>query len=512
MKHLKWALCLAVMALTSGAVFNQEAGKDKADDKAKKADKEPADKPATHTVAKKPFKLEVSASGILSSPDSVEISYRPQPLLHPPEGQNPLVVKEVARHGTSVKKGDLLIAFDTTKLKAVIANAESDQAVLEANIKLAAEELPLQEKSNPLEMALAETAKKRADEELKYFLETGRPQAEKEANYMVKTMKFYVEYTEEELAQLKKMYKSNDLTESTERMVLRRQQHMVERMQFWYQSAIIDRDYALKYTLPNREKALKDDQARTTLALERTQKTTMPNLTQKQTSLVKQRLDYAEAADRLAKLRKDLAAMTITAPMDGVVYHGRFFQGTWTTADGADSKLMAGAQAQADKVLLTVLKPRASEILLTIDEKDAYLLKPDSKGTAKLTARPERRLPVRVASVSATPIAPGKFAALVRIEDEAADGDLVAGLACSVKFTAYARKDAITVPNKCIHEEDGKDFVYILTVGTIYQKREVAVGRSDGTNTEILSGLREKEHVLLDDPTENTKLKEKGAP
>ena len=82
----------------------------------------------------------------------------------------------------------------------------------------------------PIELAAAEFAKKRADEELKYFLDLGRPQAEKEANLMVKYVKFYLEYAEEELAQLKKMYKSNDLTESTERMILRRQQQQVERI------------------------------------------------------------------------------------------------------------------------------------------------------------------------------------------------------------------------------------------------------------------------------------------
>lgn len=505
MKYVKWAACFAVLALCGGAVFNQEAGKDKD----KKPDKDADAKPATHKVAKKPFKIELSATGILSADEGAEISYRPQPMLRPAEGQNPLTVKQVAAHGTKVKKGDVLLTFETTKMSEVILNAEMEQGLLEASIKLAQEELPLQEKAAPLELAAAETAKKRADEELKYFLDIGRPQTEKEANLSLKYVKFYVEYAEEELVQLKKMYKANDLTEETERMILRRQQHAVERAQAYYQSAVIERDYLFKFALPYKEKALKDDQARSTLLLEKARKTLSPWLVQKQTALAKMRHDFAAESDRLAKLRKDLAAMTITAPMNGVVYHGRFHQGNWTVAESVETRLMPGATVQPDKVLLTVVMPRATEVHLSIDEKEVHLLKADLKGTARLPAHPDRKLAVRVASVSAAPTAPGKFAAVVKVD--AADADLVPGLACNVKFVPYAKKDALTVPVKCIDEEGDKDVVHVLLPNGKHETRVVTVGRSDGTHTEILAGLREQEEVLLETPSAKTTAKEKGA-
>ena len=168
---------------------------------------------------------------------------------------------------------------------------------------------------------------------------------------------------------------------------------------------------------------------------------------------------------------------------------------------------MPGVTVQPDKVLMTVVKPRATEIHLSIDEKEVHLLKADLKGTAKLPALPDRKLTVRVASVSAAPTSPGKFAALVRVDG---DADLVPGLACNVKFVPYSKKDAITVPVKCVHEEDGKDVVYVLIATTHHEKREVTVGRCDAKNTEILAGLREGEQVLLEHPSAHTSLKEKG--
>ena len=503
MKYVKWAACFVVLALGGGVVFNQEVGKDKKPD-----DKSEA-KPATHKVVKKPFKIELSVSGILSAEEAVEISYRPHPMLQPADGQSSLTIKQVAAHGAKVKKGETLAVFDTTKMNEVIENAEVEQKTLLANIKLAEQELPLAEKVAPLDVALAESAKKRADEELKYFLDVAKDQTVKDANSSLKFTKFMLEYAEDELTQLKKMYKANDLTEETERMIMRRQRHYVERIAAYVESAVLERDYLLKFTLPNKEKSLKEDQAKHTLLLEKAQKSWAPWLLQKQAALIKMHHDHDKSAARLAKMVKDRTAMTITSPIDGVVYHGKFQQGTWTAADSADSKLMPGSTVSPDRVFITVLKPGPLELHLTVEEKEVHLLKPDMKGTAKLAARPDRKLSVRVAQVSAAPTAPGKFAALVRFD--AGAGDLVPGLACTVKFVPYSKKDAIAVPTKYLEEEDGKDVVHVLLPNGKHETRPVTLGRADSEQTEVLAGLREGDEVLLERPASKTTAKDKGA-
>ncbi|HZZ77722.1 MAG TPA: HlyD family efflux transporter periplasmic adaptor subunit [Gemmataceae bacterium] len=495
MRYVKWGAYALGLILFAGVAIQQEAGEGSKD---KKSDKKSADKPATYKVAKGPFKVELSFSGILSSEDASEISFRPHPMLHPPEGQSSLVVKKVVAHGAAVKKGDVLVALDTTKMDDVIANAELEQKALQLSIRLTEEELPLQEKAAPIELAAAESAKKRADEELKYFLDTGRAQAEKEAHMSVKSMKFYLEYAEEELVQLKKMYKANDLTEETERMILRRQQNQVERLSFGYQSALLDRDYTLKTTLPNKEKSLKEDQAKQTLLLEKARKTWVPWLEQKRGSLAKSKQEFANGAERLAKLAKDRAAMTITAPVDGVAYHGRFHQGNWNLSESVESKLLPGATVQPDKVLLTIVQPRAALVYVNVDEKDAHLLKADMRGMAKFVARPGRKATVRVKEISRLPSAPGKYGAVIRL-DEPSD-ELVPGLACTVKFVPYATKDALTVPTKCIFDEDDKDMVYVQQANGKHVPRTVTLGHTDGTNTEILEGLRVGDLVLLERP------------
>jgi HlyD family secretion protein len=495
---------IAVMALLGGIVYTQEPVQEK---RPKTEPPSAAAKPATYKVEKKPFKIELSVKGILEAEYTAEISYRPHLTVHPPASQGPLTIRKIVEQGATVKKGDLLVTFDTKKIDEVIDDLEKERKVLDASIKLAEEEQPLLEKSVPAEIAAAETAKKRADEDLKYFLEVGRPQAEKQIEMYVKMEKFGLEYSQEELRQLEKMYKANDLTEETEKMILRRQQNAVETASFWYQAALVERDHMLKSILPNREVLLKENQIKQELSLEKARKTLGLMATQRQVALVKMRLDRDKAAGRLEKILKDRTAMSVHSPIEGIVYHGKFHKGRWTASDSLDGKLIPNGTVYPDEVFLTVVKPRPIIVHLAIDEKDVHLLKPGLQGTAKALVNPDRKLTAQVTKLSSLPTTPGKFEAVVVLGVEAADANLMPGMACSVKFVPYSNKDALTVPTKTIHEEDDKFVVYLPGKDGKHDKREVTPGRADAEHTEIRAGLQEGDEVLLDRPGPKTSEK-----
>ncbi len=514
MTRARVVACLAVLTVFGGGVIlTQEPTKGKTDkNPGKKTAAAPKDeKPAVHKVEKQPFKIERTVKGILAAEEAAEITYRPLPSLQPPPSQGPLTVRTAVAHGARVKKGDVLVAFDGTKLDEALANLEQEKQVLEAGIELAQEELPLFEKSAPTELAAADFAKKRADQELTYFLEIGRAQAVKEIDMRVKSSKFYMEYASEELRQLEKMYKANDLTEDTEKIILRRQRNDVEMATFYYQSALLGRDYVLKYTLPSKEKLLKEAQVKQEQQLDKAQKTLGPTTVQKRATLAKMRHDQEKNAQRLEKFHKDRAAMTIRAPIDGVVYHGKFHKGRWTLADALESKLAPHGTVNPDEVFLTVVAPRPAVVYLTIDEKDVYLLKLGAKGTAKVLFDPDRKLSARVTKLATVPSTPGKYDAVVALDLGAGDDRLMPGMGCSVKFVPYSKKDALVVPSKAVHEEDDKYVVYLARTDGKPQTREVTPGRSEGGQTEILAGLREGEEIFLERPGPKGSKKGQGA-
>jgi hypothetical protein len=247
-------VCLLCLVLLGGFVFTQTPAGDPG------AGVIHIKSPGTLKVEKKPFRITLTVKGILSPAETAPISYRPHTLIPPPPSQGPVTIRTIVPHGAEVTEGTILAEFDTTKIDEVIADLEKDIHSSEAALKLAEQEQPLLEKAVPVELAAATSAKERADEDLKYFLSVDKALQQKQADFMLKTAKYYKQYAEEELRQLEKMYKANDLTEDTERMVLRRAQHRLEMEEFWLQVSIIQHDHMLKSTIPNREKALVESQ------------------------------------------------------------------------------------------------------------------------------------------------------------------------------------------------------------------------------------------------------------
>jgi multidrug efflux pump subunit AcrA (membrane-fusion protein) len=498
-----------LLAVLGGAVFTQEPSPSKKE----KPGKSPAaegPKPAAHKVEKKTFRIELTVKGILEPEETAEIAYRPHPVANQTAGQGPLTLRKIVEHGSKVHKGDVLAALDTRKIDQSIDDLEAEVKGTEANIKLAEEELPLFQKSMPVELETATRGKKRADEDLKYYLEVGRPLAEKEADFFLKSAKYALEYAQEELRQLEKMYKANDLTEETEKIILKRQRHWVERAAFWLKTAEIDHEYTFKVTLPRKEKDLREGVVKQSQLLDKAKNTLQPQAAQKQEALAKLRHEHAKHLTQLAQLRKDREAMTMAAPLDGIVYHGKFHKGQWSLAAGQESKLVVEGSVTPSEVFLTVVKARPLSVRLQVEEKDVHLLKPDLAGKATVAFDPDRKLAARVKHVSPVPAAPGKYDVLVALDG--AGPELMPGMGCSIKFVPYSKKDALVVPAGAVVEEDDKHFVTVVSKAGKKERREVTPGRSHEEQTEILSGLREGEEVLREPAEKTTPPAEKTTP
>jgi HlyD family secretion protein len=495
MTSAKLLVGLALVALLGGVVFTREEPATKKQ-KAKAA--KPAEPPskAGVKVQKKPFKIELILKGTLEAEEAAQIAVRPHPFVNPPPSQGPLTIRKIAAHGSTVHKGDLLVAFDTRKINQVISDLESDLKVSDAAIKVAEEELPIFQKEMPLTLEAAARAHKRAQENLKYFLDVDRPQTVKDMDFLLKSAAFSLEYAKEELHQLEKMYKANDLTEETEEIILRRQRHAVERATVYLKDAEIDRDYVLKISLPRKEKDLRLGLVQSGLKLEKAKNTLAPEEAEKREALAKLRHDRDKNLTRLQLLRKDREGLTILAPMDGIVYHGKFQRGQWSLTDSQEGKLFPEGTVSPDEVFLTVVKPRPLRVRLTVEEKEVHLLKVGLAGKAKVPFDPDRKLIARVVAVEPVPVAPGKYEARVALDLAGKGPELVPGMGCSITFVPYAKKDALVVPAKAVTEEDDKHFVTVVHKDGKKERREVTPGRTQGGQTEILSGLREGEEVL----------------
>ncbi len=461
------------------------------------AEKPAGEKPATHKVSPGPLRVEAAVDGVFEATHAEELALRP-------ESWAQFKILKAVEHGATVKKGEQLVWLDMHEIDDAVKDQEVSDQLAGFSAQLEREELQILEKLFPHDLTQAERTRKNAEDDLQSFLKVLRPFDERAAEQSLKMADQFVEYAAEELRQLEKMYKADDLTEETEEIILKRARNDLEQTKFFAERMKVFIDLQVKH-LP-REQAQLEDQARTQeYALQRA-KTTLPlNLAKARLALEKSKHDQERSKDRLTKLRQDRAAMKIVAPCDGVVYYGQCVRGHWATAA---TKYNPGDNLPAHAVFMTVVKPRPLSVRINVAEKELHQLKPGVEGRAVPAGYPDLRIPAKLSSISKIPVAAGSFdgTATITLPDSAAT--ITAGMACKVNFTAYHKTDALTIPPGALFSEEldpDQHYVYVSPKEGKPEKRNVQVGQKTEKKVEIVSGLKEGEEILLEDPTLKSK-------
>lgn len=93
------------------------------------------------------------------------------------------------------------------------------------------------------------------------------------------------------------------------------------------------------------------------------------------------------------------------------------------------------------------------------------------------------------------------------------DGSLHIGMTTENTITINQAKNVLSVPNLAVKTQKGKKVVRVLDDKNQPQQREIKTGLSDGTNTQVLSGLKEGEKVIISEATAADAQKElRGGP
>ncbi len=448
--------------------------------------------PKTHKVSKAPFKSELTIEGLFEPRESRAIVLRP-------ESWSELTVREAIEAGTAVQAGDRLLALDTTKLAEAIRDAEAALKTDKIELEELAAELRVLEQTTPQELAHAKRERDIAANDYKYFTETEKKLDTQQLDFMLKTYTNSLEYAKEELRQLEKMYKADDLMEETEEIIIKQQRDQVEQLGFMLDMARMHRDRTLDADLPRHEQALATAVERTKIASEKAEQTLPLAVHKLQLRMLRSKEELRRGEEKLAKLKHDLEMFTVKAPAAGVVYYGECRGGDWTHAEMAN-KLRRGGNLSAHEVLMTIVPLRPLVVRATVPEKELAQLQPGLPARVTAAAWPDVKLKAAVERVAALPDPAGKFVVWVKLDPGAVLPEgLAPGMACSVKVTTRNEPAALSLPAKSVHEADDDDrhFVHLLQDGKPVE-RDVKLGLRHDDQVEILAGLAEGDEVVLD--------------
>lgn len=451
----------------------------------------------THRVARAPFRVEAALDGVFEARRAYEIAIVP-------ELWSSFVVEKAVPHGTRVEKGQVLVAFEAKELERAIEEEEKALRLAKIALRQAEIESEIADRTSAMDLRAAERQARRASEDLERFLKIDKAYSLKSAEFSLKNAKNALEYEQEELRQLEKMYSADDLTEETEEIILKRQRDTVEAAAFRVEGAKKNRDETFEVDVPRRETDLKEAKTRGEVGLEKSKALAPLSLKRRQLELEKTRREVEKAAEKLSKLRRDRSRMEVKAPADGIVYWGRLASGFASDLSTIEAKLRKGGSVLPKETFMTVVVPSQLAVRAAVPEAELYKLQGRVRGVAVPTGFPDLEIPVALERAPLVPEGRGAFSARFRVEGDLPSPAVVPGMTCKLKLISYEKKRAIAIPARALFKPEAKDAspcVFVRKPDGSVERREVKTGRRSGDWLEVIEGLREGEEVFLEKPT-----------
>lgn len=454
---------------------------------------QPAKAPDTVKVEKGKFNIDVTMKGVIEADDIEEISIKL-------EAWTGMTVLSAVPHGTEVKKGDTLVKLDMEKFNKAYKEHDIDRELSDLTFKQAEAEFTTSQKLLPLDEALAKQAFEYSQEDYKRFLEADLPLLKRNAEFLTRSSKNFLDYAMEELKQLEKMYRADDIKEETEEIILRRQRDTVESARNNMLNSEKRASDQLKYELPRRELSMKETNERTKMNYEKSQITMPAQVRQRQLAFEKTKIDRAKAVEKFDFMKSDREKMlNIVAPCDGIVYYGKATKGQWNSST-VESKLQPKGSISSEEVFMTIIKSNKYSVRGSIDEKERPLIKTSASVRITPTMSPDNRLSGSVTSIAHAPLG-GSFDVRCKLNDST-DG-LLPGMTCSVRIMGYAKDEALTLPPSAVTFDDDTESYVVYVPGQGSEKpakTKVKIGRRSSDKVEILEGVAAGQSVLKEKP------------
>lgn len=500
----RFPLCCLILSLlptTSWAEEKTERAADQAENaateeepKSTNQEEEKPEKPKlkTHQVGRQPLKIDVQLDGVFVAEQSEAVALRP-------EVWKTFTVVEVVEHGATVKKGEVLVKFDSADLEKQLEAESIQQRLSELALMELEEELPRKQKLLEIAYEQAKLAHDQLVEDIEHYKNVDRPFSVLLADQRLKSSEEDLASQEEELAQLIKMYEADDITEETEEIVLRRQRFQVERAKLYLEIQKANHKRTLNVQLPRSDESYARRLEQAELRLEEAKTAKEVGTTRGKYQLEEKRNARAKSIQRHAELLSDKALMELKAPADGIVYFGDCRDGDYSGESTLASKLKPHGSITPGTVLITIVKQRPLRVESTIKETALPDLKPGLVAEVKPGGDGNLTLAGEVSKVGAIPDGKSKFSVELDIDQDDLPSWLVAGMTCKAEVTVYENENALVVPCDLIQTDETDDeahYVMLVVEGEKPQRREVRLGRSDGIVTEVLDGLSEGDEIV----------------
>jgi multidrug resistance efflux pump len=459
-----------------------------------KKDEPKKDEPKVVAATKGPFTVSLDLAGVLDAKKQWDVEVDAE------SWGGDMEVIEAAPSGV-VTKDQVLVRFKTDKIDEAIAAAERDFGIARANFQKQQDDAKRAEDSAALAMLKAKLDLDAAETNWTRWQEYERDFRLKDQDLRLQSQRDSIADAKEELDQLEKMYKADEITEETEEIVLKRSRRDFERRKISL-AMFEKRDAAWRATdFPrdqvNAEVAIK----KARIDFERAKLATDTGLESGRLEFEKAKTAFGKQEENLGKLRRDRELFVVKAPAAGYAVRGSLSRGKWAGTEEPSATLKPESKVKPHATLFTIVEPGAVYVRSSVPEGSVFSVAEGQNAVVTPNAATKLQLAAKVARVGKVP-AGAEFE--VFFDLTTSDPRLMPGHTAKIKLTTVEKDGAITVPATAVEKgaEKGADkdsekrFVHVVAGESKPERREVEVGESSGGRTEILKGLSEGDRVL----------------
>ena len=448
---------------------------------------QPAGHDATMSVHRGTLTTAVDAQGYFEPVDALDVRIRPKAY----GGELPIA--SLVENGAAVHKGDVILQIDTTTIDKQIAAAEGEDAVSHANLTKSEADAKLGEEQDALALRMQTDTTTHAQDEVKWYENVDGPNLLAGVDLEMKGIRAFVEDQEDELNELKKMYKDDDLTNDTKDIVVKR---AVRRLEMSKAELKMDEERATKiktFIYPVQRQRVHDSAKQAEEALESLKTAQSQTKVLRDTGLKAARAAASAVDLKLSDLKADREKLAVRAPDDGVVLYGQFAGGGFNPID--PRLLRVGEHIPPQQILMTFYTPGHLRLHLDLAEQKFFALHAGLKATLTPAVFPEQKIeatcdtsPAQPVNMQQGPMYP------ITVSCRDVDAKIVPGMRANFHADAPEAQNVLLVPNSAIADS----CVWLKTEDGDREKRHVVTGKSDGKQTEIKQGLSEGDQIFVE--------------
>jgi RND family efflux transporter MFP subunit len=450
-----------------------------------------------HTVTAGPMVVQVHKDGELQAVNNIEV-------MSLVEGISTIV--QIVKEGTVVSQDDLLVELDSSAIKLRIEDTTLDLKRAESDVAAAKNVLQIQQSQNDANLEAAQVDVELAKLSVRQYEEGTHPDEMATAETNLRMARITVANKEDDLKQVRELFAKNFVNLADVKQAELNLETQKNEMNKAASALKVLKDYTHPMMLAGKQSYLKQAEQK----LARTKIENQNNLTKATTALETTEATRKIHERRLEHLQEQLKFCTIKAPSAGLVVYNNL------SGRSESAPIQEGTQVRERQVLLRLPDTLAMKAVVRINENQVIRLRPDQRGTVKITGLRE---PVTAAVTRISPVAdssarwtnPDVREYPVELALDWTPPNLKPGMSVQVEIDVDSLQNVITVPLAAIYSAGDDNYVFVRGEKDVPTPRKIEIGVANDTHVQIKNdGLQAGEQVVLLQAGQGRELLEKA--